>query len=171
MSTPTHSDCPELEVLFAELDAGEGPALDHAAECEACAALMEEHRQLEKDLFRLADPLPPANLVPLVMARVATEPTPVRRELMTGIPILVASLVGGLALLFGSDAALARVGLRVGRVFVDGRVFAEGLGNGLSALWATAALPLVCVTATLFLLSLWGLRRLTDAPSTFTEAV
>lgn len=171
MSTPTHSDCPELEVLFAELDAGEGPALDHAAECEACAALMEEHRQLEKDLYRLADPLPPSNLVTLVMARVATEPTPVRRELMTGIPILVASLFGGLALLLGSDAALARLGLNVGRFVVEGRVFAEGLGNGLAALWATAALPIVACTATLFLFSLWGLRRLTDSSATFTEAV
>ena len=171
MSTPTHSDCPELEVLFAELDAGEGPALDHAAECEACAALMEEHRQLEKDLYRLADPLPPPDLVRNVMARVATEPTPVRRELMTGIPILVASLVTGVALLLGSDAALARVGLNVGRLFVEGRIFAEGVGNGLAALWATAALPLVACTTVLFLFSLWGLRRLTGAPATFTEAV
>ena len=171
MSTHPHSDCPELEVLFAELDAGEGPALDHAAECEACAALMEDHRQLEKDLFRIADPLPPVDLVSKVMARVATEPTPMRRELMTGIPILAASLVGGLALLLGSDAALARVGLNVGRFFVEGRTFAETLANGLAALWATAALPLVACTAALVLFSLWGLRRLTDAPATFTEAV
>ncbi|NVJ08278.1 hypothetical protein HUW63_23925, partial [Myxococcus sp. AM001] len=51
--------CPDLEVLFTELEAGEGPALDHAAECDACAAVLEEHRLMEQDLYRLADPLPP----------------------------------------------------------------------------------------------------------------
>lgn len=50
--------CPDLEVLFTELEAGEGPALDHAAECAACAAVLEEHRLMEQDLYRLADPLP-----------------------------------------------------------------------------------------------------------------
>ena len=51
----TPHPCPDLEVLFAELDAGEGLALDHAAECEACSAVLEEHRLMEQDLFRLAD--------------------------------------------------------------------------------------------------------------------
>ena len=91
--------------------------------------------------------------------------------LVVDLDELVASLFGGLALLLGSDAALARLGLNVGRFVVEGRVFAEGLGNGLAALWATAALPIVACTATLFLFSLWGLRRLTDSSATFTEAV
>src|SRR5690606_35639906 len=91
----TPAQCPDLEVLFTELEAGEGPALDHAASCPLCSAVLGEHRQLEKDLYRLADPLPPPTLVASVMARVATEPTPLRRELWAGIPILVASLAVG----------------------------------------------------------------------------
>ena len=50
---------------------------------------------MEKDLYRLADPLPPPTLVANVMARVATEPTPLRRELWAGIPILARLARGG----------------------------------------------------------------------------
>ena len=41
----TPSQCPELEVLFTELEASEGPALEHAASCPLCSAVLEEHRQ------------------------------------------------------------------------------------------------------------------------------
>src|SRR5262249_47484294 len=102
--------CPDIEVLFTELEAGEGPALDHASDCPACQALMEDHRLLEKDLFRLSDPLPPPDLIPKVMSRVATEPIPLRRELWSGGFILLASMVVGLGLLISSDVALGRVG-------------------------------------------------------------
>lgn len=74
--TPSTPQCPDLEVLFIELEAGHGPALEHAEGCPLCAAVLEEHRQLEKDLFRLADPLPPPDLVHQVMARVAASPAP-----------------------------------------------------------------------------------------------
>ena len=54
----------ELELLLKEL-----------APTDALRAqLLEEHRQLEKDLLRLADPMPPADFVHAVMAKVATAP-------------------------------------------------------------------------------------------------
>ena len=57
------SQCPDLEVLFGEMAEGSGPALEHAGTCHLCQAVIEEHRQLEKDLYRLVDPLPPPSFV------------------------------------------------------------------------------------------------------------
>jgi hypothetical protein len=156
--TPTQ--CPDLEVLFTELEAGEGPALDHAATCPLCSAVLEEHRQLEKDLYRLADPLPPPTLVATVMARVATEPTPLRRELWAGIPILVASLAVGLGLLITNDQALVRLGAALAAMVTDGRALLQGLASGANALWNTAAGPVAVVLVFLLIVSLSGLKRL-----------
>jgi hypothetical protein len=156
--TPTQ--CPDLEVLFTELEAGEGPALDHAATCPLCSAVLEEHRQLEKDLYRLADPLPPPTLVASVMARVATEPTPLRRELWAGIPILVASLAVGLGLLITNDQALVRLGAALAAMVTDGRALLQGLASGANALWNTAAGPVAVVLVFLLIVSLSGLKRL-----------
>jgi hypothetical protein len=156
--TPTQ--CPDLEVLFTELEAGEGAALDHAATCPLCSAVLEEHRQLEKDLYRLADPLPPPTLVATVMARVATEPTPLRRELWAGIPILVASLAVGLGLLITNDQALVRLGAALAAMVTDGRALLQGLASGASALWNTAAGPVAAILVFLLIVSLSGLKRL-----------
>jgi hypothetical protein len=156
--TPTQ--CPDLEVLFTELEAGEGTALDHAATCPLCSAVLEEHRQLEKDLYRLADPLPPPTLVATVMARVATEPTPLRRELWAGIPILVASLAVGLGLLITNDQALVRLGAALAAMVTDGRALLQGLASGASALWNTAAGPVAAILVFLLIVSLSGLKRL-----------
>ncbi|XXF74936.1 hypothetical protein P2318_17845 [Myxococcaceae bacterium GXIMD 01537] len=158
-------DCPDLEELFAQLDAGEGPALDHAAECVLCGAVLEEHRLLEKDLFRLADPLPPPSLVKDVMARVAAEPPPLRRELWTGLTILATTLVAGFGFLFTSDRALSRLGTSLARSVVDGRAMAEALSSGAQALWSTAAGPLVVVLALVLVSSLLGLKRLAGSPT------
>jgi hypothetical protein len=156
--------CPDLEVLFAELEAGEGPALDHAAECEACAALMEDHRLLEQDLFRLADPLPPPSLVVNVMARVAESPAPQRREVWTGLAILLTSLSVGLGFLFTNDRALSRLGTAFASTVGNSRAFAEGLFSGAHALWSTAGLAVACVVAFVVLSSLFGLKRLVGSP-------
>jgi hypothetical protein len=156
--TPT--ECPDLEVLFTELDAGTGPALEHAATCPLCSAMLEEHRQLEKDLYRLADPLPPATLVATVMARVATEPTPLRRELWAGIPILVASLAIGLGLLITNDQALVRLGAALAAMVTDGTALLQGLASGANALWSTAAVPVATGLVLLLIVSLSGLKRL-----------
>jgi hypothetical protein len=165
---PTH--CPDLEVLFAELEAGEGSALDHAAECPLCSAVLEEHRLLEKDLFRLSDPLPPPTLVANVMARVAAEPPPLRREVWTGLTILVSAIVAGLGLLFTNDSALGRLGTAVARGLVDGRAFVQALASGAQALWSTAAGPVAAVLALLLLVSLFGLKRLAGNTPTPSEA-
>jgi hypothetical protein len=156
--TPTQ--CPELEVLFTELEAGEGPALEHAATCPLCGAMLEEHRQLEKDLYRLADPLPPPTLVANVMARVATEPTPLRRELWAGVPILLASLAVGLGLLITNDRALSRLGIALASLITDGKALLQGIASGANALWHTAAGPVAALLVLLLLVSLTGLKRL-----------
>ncbi len=167
----TPIECPDLEVLFNELEAGEGPALEHAGECPLCTAIIEEHRLLEKDLFRMAEPLPPPDLVHKVMARVAAEPTPAHRELWTGVSILVASLVLGLGVLLMNDAALSAVGTGMARFVVEGKTFLLALRSGTHALWNTAAGPVaLLMTFTLFL-SLYGLKRLAGNSPTPSEAV
>ena len=167
--TPT--ECPDLEVLFTELDAGKGPALEHAATCPLCSSMLEEHRQLEKDLYRLADPLPPPSLVASVMARVATEPPPLRRELWTGITILVASLAGGLGMLLSNDAALSRLGAGLASVVIDGKALLMGLSSGASAVWNTAAGPVAGILVLMLLVSLFGLKRLAGSGPNLSDSV
>ena len=168
--TPTSIECPDLEVLFTELEAGEGPALEHAEHCPLCTAIIEEHRLLEKDLFRMADPHPPPDLVHKVMARVAAEPSPLRRELWTGLSILAASLVTGLALLLTNDAALSGAGTTLARLVVDGKAFADALLSGINALWSTAAVPLVVLFCLFLFSSVFGLKRLVRSGPTPSEA-
>ncbi|HYO52814.1 hypothetical protein [Archangium sp.] len=167
---PTSIECPDLEVLFTELEAGEGPALEHAKHCPLCTAIIEEHRLLEKDLFRLADPLPPPDLVHKVMARVAAEPTPVRHELWTGLSILAVSLMMGLGLLLTNDTALSGLGKTLARNLVDGTALAEALLSGIHALWSTAAGPLLALLALFALSSVFGLKRLARNGPTPSEA-
>jgi hypothetical protein len=162
--------CPDLEVLFTELEAGEGPALDHAAECAACSAVLEEHRLMEQDLYRLADPLPPPTLVANVMARVAAEPVPQRREVWSGVAILLTSLLGGLGYLLMNDQALGRLGTEVAAFMVEGPQFIQGLIKGAHALWATAGLAVASFLAFLLLTSLYGLKRLAGGVPTPSEA-
>jgi hypothetical protein len=169
--TPTSIECPDLEVLFTELESGEhGPALEHAEGCPLCTAIIEEHRLLEKDLYRLADPLPPPDLVHKVMARVAVEPPPQRRELWTGLSILAASLVLGLGVLLSNDAALSGAGTTLARFLVDGKTFLEALQSGSRALWSTAAGPVASLLALLLFSSLFGLKRLAGNGPTPSEA-
>jgi len=162
--------CPDLEVLFAQLEEGEGPALDHAAECAACAAVLEEHRLLEQDLYRLADPLPPPTLVASVMARVAVEPVPQRREVWSGLAILLTSLVGGLGYLLLNDQALGRLGTNAASFVVEGRLFAEGVLSGARALWSTEGLAVAAILAFLLVTSLAGLKRLAASAPTPSQA-
>ncbi|MBU8894627.1 hypothetical protein DRW03_08900 [Corallococcus sp. H22C18031201] len=162
--------CPDLEQLFTELEAGEGPALDHAAECDACAGVLEEHRLLEQDLYRLADPLPPPTLVASVMARVAEEPVPRQREVWSGLIILVTSISMGLGYLISNDRALGRLGTTAASTVVNGRVFFEGLLSGAHALWSTVGVSIAGILALLLLTSLFGLKRLVGGSPSLTEA-
>lgn len=170
MTTPTPGQCPELETLFTELEAGEGPALEHAASCPLCAAVLEEHRQLEKDLYRLADPLPPPDLVHQVMARVAAEPPPLRRELWTGLSILAASLMVGLGVLVSSDSALSGAGTGLARFVVEGKDSLASLLSGARTLWSTSAGAVAGLLSLLLLSSLFGIKRLAGNGPTPSEA-
>ncbi len=161
--------CPDLETLFQAVADEHGEALDHARSCAACAEVMEAHRQLEKDLFRLADPLPPADLVPRVMARVAAEPPPVRVELRVGLSILAATLMATVLSFVATQGPLGLAGTNAARAFVTWRNALVGFSNGMHAVWSTAAAPLVVGLATLLLLSLVALRRLSGIRAVPTE--
>ncbi len=166
----TSVECPDLEDLFNALEAGEGSALEHAGQCPLCTAIIEEHRLLEQDLYRLADPLPPPDLVHKVMARVAAEPTPARRELVTGLSILAASVVAGLGLLLFSDAALSGASTSLARLVVDGTALFEALLSGAHALWSTAAGPVAALLSLILFSSLFALKRLAGTGPTPSEA-
>ena len=156
------TDCPDLEQLLAEAAESRGPALEHARSCPACAAALEEHRQLEKDLYRLADPLPPPDFVHLVMAKVAAAPAPARSEFTMGALILAVSLGLGVASLFFGEGGLGAVGVSAARTVVELKELVVGLGSGLSALWRTAAVPITIAATLTMLFSLFGLRRLAE---------
>lgn len=161
----TEGTCPDLEVLFTDLAEGHGPALDHAKDCVGCAAVLEEHRQMEKDLFRLADPLPPPELVHQVMAKVAAAPAPFRVELMLGIGIFFATIAGALGLKVASGAGLGDAGTTVASAVVHGRAFLVGLSAAMEVVWKTAALPVAAILTVLIAFSLYGLKRMTGVSS------
>lgn len=156
MSTDT---CPQLEQLFEGLITGDATVKTHLESCDSCAAIVEEHRQLEKDLLRLADPLPPPDFVHLVMAKVEKAPVPLRRELWTGAAIFLAALIG-VATIVVSDAATAgALGTSVAGALLGAREFADAAGHGLRTIWSTAALPVTAFASLLFMFLLLGLRR------------
>ncbi len=152
-------DCPELEALVvAQLD-GTGEYSEHVAGCPHCAAQLEGHRQLEKDLFRLADPLPPADLVAKVMQRVAAEPLPVRAELRVGLSILAATLMAAVLSFVATRGPIGLLGASAARSVVGWKTALWGLNNALQVVWSTTATPLTVSLCILLFLSLVGLRR------------
>ena len=110
----------ELEALLAELAPTQAER----------ATLLEEHRQLEKDLLRLADPLPPPDFLANVMNRVAEAPAR---------PLSRADIWSAVAII-GVTVSLAVV--------------------ALLALWTTAALPTVLGLSLLLAATLTAFRRL-----------
>jgi len=160
--------CPDLEVLFAEVAEGRGPALDHSKTCPACAAVLEEHRELEKDLFKLQDPFPPANFVPQVMAKVAAAPVPASVELRTGFAILGSALALAFVIFVARGATAGQLGISVAHWAVELRAILVGLITGVAMAWKTAAVPVAAILAALLALSLVGLKKLagtTDVPA------
>ena len=152
--------CPDLEELFQGLEDGDRDVQAHLSECPSCAAVVEEHRQLEKDLVRLADPLPPPDFVHQVMAKVQRAPVPVRREVWTGLSILSAAFAA-IGVVFVSDAATAGAfGTTVASLIVQLSTIAAAVGQGVKTVWTTAALPVTVVASLFFLTALLGLRRL-----------
>jgi hypothetical protein len=139
----------ELKALLEELAPSE----------EARAKLLEEHRQLEKDLFRLSDPLPPADFVAQVMKRVAESPVKVSKaDVATAVGIVFVTVaLAVVALLAGGG--VGSVGLVLARLAVNVRDGLVALGSGLLALWKTAALPSVVALSMLLAASLAALVR------------
>ena len=155
--------CPDLEVLFLGLDEGRPEALQHLHACSRCAEIVEQHRQLEKDLLRISDPLPPPDFVQSVMARVQSAPVPVRREVWTGVAILLAA-VGAAAVLVVDSGAVGLFGTELARFLLWSRSFLMAMPDALRAVWQTAGVPVTAAASILLLFVLFGLRRLAGGP-------
>jgi anti-sigma factor RsiW len=160
MSPPT---CPDLETLFIGLDEGRPEALQHLRTCPRCTQIVEGHRQLEKDLFRIADPLPPPDFVQKVMARVQSAPAPARQEVWTGLAILGAS-VGAAVFLILDSGATGLFGTELARLLLWSRSFLMAVPDGLRAVWQTAGVPVTAAASVLLVFVLFGLRRLAGGP-------
>lgn len=128
--------------------------------------LLEEHRQLEKDLLRLADPLPPPDFLAKVMTRVAAAPArPVSRaDVWSAVAIIGVTLTLAVAALVMSGGASGGFGLTLASLVVKGREAVVALGSALIALWTTAALPTV-VGLSLFLAAALAAFRRSVQPS------
>jgi len=152
--------CPELETLLVGVAEHDADALAHIKTCPDCAFVAEQHRQLEKDLFRLADPMPPVNFVQSVMARVALEPAPARVELRTGFSILAVTLMGAVLAFVAAHGNLGLLGTRAASSVLAWRNLFFAASEALAAIWSTAALPTVVAMAGLIVVSTLGVRRL-----------
>ena len=164
-------ECPDLEtLLFSQVDGSE-ECQEHVASCARCAELLEEHRQLEKDLFRLVDPPPPSDLVAQVMRRVAAEPLPLRAEMRVGLPILAATLMAAVLSFVATRGPIGLLGASAARALVSWKTAFFGVSNAMQVAWSTTTLPLaVCLSLVLFV-SLVGLRRVAPARSVEIEVI
>jgi anti-sigma factor RsiW len=164
-------NCPDLETLLLGQAEGSGEFTEHVAACPKCAAMLEEHRQLEKDLFRLVDPLPPSDLVALVMRRVVAEPLPVRAEMRVGLSILAATLMAAVLSFVATHGPIGLLGASAARTMVSWKTTFLGLNNAVQVTWSTTTVPLaVCLSFVLFL-SLVGLRRVAPARTVEIEVL
>jgi hypothetical protein len=162
--------CPEIERLLAEEAEGSGLLLQHARSCAHCSAVLEEHRRLEKDLFRLADPFPPLDFTQRVMARVAAEPAPIRLNLAVGLAIAATAFGLGVFTLAASGVGISVVGSFAASLLITAKSLAVGSQKVVSLLWATEALPVAVSLFLVLLFCVFALKRLVgDAPA-FREA-
>lgn len=143
---------PELEKLLREL----------APTDEERALLLEEHRQMEKDLLRLADPLPPPDFLSKVMTRVAEAPArPLSTsEIWSGVAIFGLALSVAVVLLALNGASFGGFGVALATLVVKLRGGLVAMGSALNALWSTAALPLVLGLSLVLVATLSAIRRL-----------
>ena len=142
----------ELEALLEQL----------AKTPEAKAQLLEEHRQLEKDLLRLADPLPPPDFLQGVMKKVRAAPAPSmsRADVGWGVAIVGVALAASVFAFSSAGGSSSGVGVTLARALLDWRSGMVGLFSALGSVWRTSAVPLmVGVTGTLFFCSV-ALRQL-----------
>jgi hypothetical protein len=164
-------NCPELEALLLDQAEGTHEFGEHVAGCAGCAAVLEEHRQLEKDLFRLADPLPPADLVAKVMQRVAAEPLPLRAEIRVGVSILAATVMAAVLSFVATRGPIGLLGASAARSFVAWKTSLWGLNNAVQVAWSTTTVPLALCLSVLLFVSLVGLRRMTPARTAEIEVL
>ncbi|MFO0596809.1 MAG: hypothetical protein U0228_15960 [Myxococcaceae bacterium] len=145
----------ELEALIAELAPGDAER----------AVLLEEHRQLEKDLLRLADPLPPPDFLAKVMTRVAEAPArPLSRaDVWSAVAIVSVALALAVAALLASGGVSGGFGLALASLVVKLREGLVALGSAIAALWSTAALPMAVGLSLVLVAALTGFRRLIPA--------
>jgi anti-sigma factor RsiW len=154
------AQCPELEELFLSLETEEPEALAHLSACAACRAVVEEHRQMEKDLLRLADPLPPRDLVARVMARVNDAPVSLADEARRGVAILLSALGLAGALFVAGHGKVGALGASLANALVMTRPLFHTLAFTLTAA-SKAVTPLFAMALTgVLMVALFGLRRL-----------
>jgi hypothetical protein len=142
----------ELEALLEQL----------APDAQTRAQLLEEHRQLEKDLLRLADPLPPANFLQGVMTKVRASPAPMLSGADVGWAVAIVGLTLAAAVFAFSSAGGSSDGLGVSfaRAMLYLRSGAVGFFSAVASVWRTSAVPLtVGLSGTLFF-CLVALRQL-----------
>lgn len=157
--------CPEPERLALDLDAGQEWALTHLEHCEDCAAILEEHRLLERELFRAMDPAPPADFVSRVMVRVEQAPAPPRTELLVGGMIFLSSLAALGMIIWTSVPSLGAFSLdTVDRVLARGR-WVEGVAEALTTVWSVAGPSLLLVSVLTLVFASLGLRKLAATPT------
>lgn len=142
----------ELEALLAQLAPNE---LERAA-------LLEEHRQLEKDLLRLADPLPPPDFLSKVMSKVAQAPlAPVSRSDVWSAAAIIGLALALAAVALGTSGGISGgYGIALASLAVTLRDGVVAMGSGLFALWTTAALPTVLGLSGVLAATLMAFRRL-----------
>ena len=155
------SGCPSAEDLLLSHAERTG---EHARGCVACQSLLAEHEALERALFQLTDPAPPADLVSRVMASVRAAPVPAPVNVRLALGIVAVALAAGVALLLASDAALGQMGGTLARLLLGARSFAGGLWTGVRALREGAALPVLVAMMLAFLASLAAVQRLVARP-------
>jgi len=126
------------------------------------AELLEEHRQLEKDLLRLADPLPPADFVHRVMQKVAAAPAPAMapRDVALAIFITAATFTAGVLLFVSRGVGFEGVGLSFADTFIHVRELVIGVGSAVEAVWRTAAVPVAIGLTAMLVSSMVALKRL-----------
>lgn len=162
------TQCPELEVLFNELSEGSGPSLEHAKGCEKCTEILSEHRELERELFRLSDPFPPSSFIQQVMAKVAAHPVSALREVRAGLAIMFGAFALALcALVFGGG--IGRMGILAASALVHSQTLAVGINSAISALWTTAGVPMLVSLALVLFAALFALKRLMAGAPQFSE--
>jgi anti-sigma factor RsiW len=142
---------PELDALLNEL----------APTDEARDALLEEHRQLEKDLLRLADPLPPVDFVQQVMKRVEQAPARAmsKGEIVSAASIVTVTVAAAMVALFTTGSGSSGLGLALAQLVISARDTLVAMGSALVAVWNTAALPLAVSLFVTVGLSLVALKR------------